>query len=76
MSSAKKKMQRKKKVEDLKVKKKALKKALQTTAGMPGGCSSCDLDFDPINDADTWMIVCTAENEVQLYCPNCYNKDI
>ena len=75
MGSLKRKVDRKKKVAELKDKKKALKKALQSTAGMPTTCSDCSKDFDPVEDADTWMIVADPKAGISLYCPGCYNKD-
>ena len=75
MGSLKRKVERKKKLENLKTQKKALKKALQNTAGMPTTCSACSSDFDPIEDADTWMIVSDPKAGISLYCPACYNKD-
>lgn len=75
MGSLKRKVERKKKRESLKEQKKTLKKALQHTTGMPTECSGCSLNFDPIEDADTWMIVAHPDAGISLYCPECYNKD-
>ena len=75
MGSIKRKVERKKKLEALKEQKKALKSALKNTMGMPSECSSCDKDFDPHEDADTWMVVADPDSGLQLFCPDCYDKD-
>ena len=73
MGSLKRKMERKKLLKKSKKAKKKLKQALNATLGMPTKCSGCDADFDPHNDADTWM-VSAYDDMINLFCPTCYNK--
>ncbi len=73
MGSLKRKIERKKRLRKTKESKKNLKKVLNATMGMPTKCVSCGTDFDPIEDADTWM-VSVFDEVVQLNCPKCYKK--
>ena len=73
MGSLKRKMERKKKLRELKNTKKSLKSALNATLGLPTSCSQCCADFDPVEDADSWMVV-AQDQTPKLFCPSCYSK--
>ena len=73
MGSLKRKIERKKKLKNLKQSKKNLKKALSATMGMPTNCTQCNAEFDPIDDADTWRVT-VQDRLVTLSCPVCWEK--
>ena len=73
MGSLKRKIERKKKLKNLKQSKKNLKKALSATMGMPTNCTQCNAEFDPIDDADTWRVT-VQDSLVTLSCPVCWEK--
>jgi hypothetical protein len=63
-------MQRTKKIQKRKQAKRSLKQALNATVGMPTNCTACDTEFDPVEDADTWMVE-FGKKEIKLLCPKC-----
>ena len=73
MGSLKRKMQRKKSLKKAKDAKKSLKRALNATMGIPTSCSSCNTDFNPETDSESWM-VSIYEKDVILSCPNCFEE--
>ena len=73
MGSLKRKLERKKSLKGQKEAKKNLKKALNATMGMPTNCSGCNANFDPLEDAETWMVA-VFDDKIQLNCPVCYEK--
>ena len=73
MGSLKRKLARKKKLKKVKKAKKDLKSALNATMGIPTDCSDCGKSFDPVKDADTWMVA-VFDKVVSLKCPECYEK--
>ena len=73
MGSLKRKLERKKNLKAAKSAKKNLKKALTATMGMPTDCTSCGESFDPVEDAETWMVA-VFDDVIQLNCPTCYEK--
>jgi hypothetical protein len=71
MGSLKRKMQRKKDLKKSKEAKKNLKRVLNATMGIPTSCSMCSADFDPIKDADTWIVTMVPGEEAVLICETC-----
>lgn len=74
MGSLKRKMKRKKDLKRLKESKKALKKSLAAVSGLPTTCTGCDKDFDPHEDADSWMVL-SKDDSLNLFCPTCYEEN-
>lgn len=70
MGSLKRKIQRKKRLKKEKESKKKLKQALNATMGIPTKCSKCSASFDPIEDADTWVVTLD-DGQTSLFCPKC-----
>ena len=73
MGSLKRQINRKKNLKNLKRAKKNLKSALSATMGLPTNCTGCGDNFDPVEDASTWMVA-VYEEGVHLNCPSCYEK--
>ncbi len=74
MGSLKRKINRKKQLKKDKESKKKLKQVLNATMGIPTKCSNCNASFDPIEDADTWIVTFHNEN-TSLFCPAC-NEEV
>ena len=73
MGSLKRKIERKKRLKKDKSAKKNLKKALNATMGIPTKCSKCNASFDPIEDADTWVVT-LYDGQTSLFCPTCNDE--
>jgi len=75
MSSIERKIKRQQKKTSQKKAKKGLQDAINATAGIPSKCTQCDLGFNMIADASTWIVDMTPKM-IQLLCPKCAVKTL